>query len=371
MTSVSDYFASTYQEARGKFLAAAEGARARLSSYQLPDLSGPSDEELAVDVAVLGPRDPESVLLLISATHGVEGFCGSGCQVGFFQDKLSDALPPSTATVLVHALNPYGFAHLRRVTEDNVDLNRNFMDFSAPLPSSPLYEEIHEWLVPEDWGGPNRQEADAALQQYIGERGMPAFQAATTGGQYTRPTGLFYGGTAASWSNLTLRRVLEEHFPDSVKKVAVLDFHTGLGPTGYGEPLFPGPQNEVFERAQRWYGPEVTYTDGASATTGINGTSTSATVIGCVPEAFRSLASRAEVTLIALEYGTRPILEVLTALRADNWLHAIPHRETPLRQEIKQQIRGAFYVDTPAWKSAVYGRAADFVLRAGRGLASG
>jgi hypothetical protein len=62
---------------------------------------------------------------------------------------------------------------------------------------------------------------------------------------------------------------------------------------------------------------------------------------------------------------------MLTALRADNWLHAIPSRETHLRAEIKQQIRDEFYVDTLAWKSAVYGRAADFVLRACRGLSSG
>ena len=29
--------------------------------------------------------------------------------------------------VLLHALNPYGFAWLRRVNEHNVDLNRNFL----------------------------------------------------------------------------------------------------------------------------------------------------------------------------------------------------------------------------------------------------
>jgi hypothetical protein len=62
-------------------------------------------------------------------------------------------------------------------------------------------------------------------------------------------------------------------------------------------------------------------------------------------------------------------MDVLTALRADNWLHAIPGRQTPLRATIERQVRDAFYVDSPAWKAAVYGRAADFVLRASRGLA--
>jgi hypothetical protein len=64
------------------------------------------------------------------------------------------------------------------------------------------------------------------------------------------------------------------------------------------------------------------------------------------------------------------VLDIVTALRGDHWLHAVRDRHTPLRQSIERQVRDAFYVDTPAWKAAVYGRAADFVLRTGRGFAS-
>jgi hypothetical protein len=359
---VSDYFSGTFAEAREKFLVAAQAARARLSAYTLPDHRGPGNEQLTVDVATLGPGDPDAVLLLISATHGVEGFCGSGCQVGYLADQLYGALPPRTGAILIHALNPYGFAWLRRVNEDNIDLNRNFQDFSRPLPDSSAYEAIHDWLVPEDWDGSGRRAADAALQQYIKERGMAALQAAVSGGQYTRLTGLFYGGTSPSWSNTTLRRILEDQFPPTAKKLAVLDFHTGLGPAGYGEPIYVGPLDDGFERAKKWYGPEVTSTE--------KGTAASAVVTGALPDAFRGLALSVQVTFLALEYGTRPILDVLAALRADHWLHAIPDRQTPLREPIKRQIRDAFYVDTPEWKAAVYGRAADFVWRASRGLAS-
>src|SRR5205807_10591933 len=84
--------------------------------------------------------------------HGVEGFGGAGCQVGFLIDRLYEALPSSGCALLVHALNPHGFAWLRRVNEDNVDLNRNFIDFSQP-PSSAAYEPLHDWLVPTDWEG--------------------------------------------------------------------------------------------------------------------------------------------------------------------------------------------------------------------------
>ena len=111
----SDYFSAAYAEARVKFRDAARAADARLSEYLLPDLLGPRGESLAVDVAVLGPKAPEAMLLLISGTHGVEGFCGSGCQVGYLADDLAGALPARAGAILVHGLNPYGFAWLRRV----------------------------------------------------------------------------------------------------------------------------------------------------------------------------------------------------------------------------------------------------------------
>src|SRR6478672_7572941 len=119
---------------------------------------------------------------MVSGTHGVEGFCGSGCQVGFLVDRVYEGLPKTVDVALVHALNPFGFAWLRRVNENNVDLNRNFQDFTKPLPPSPAYDEIHDILIPSDWDGEDRQRADSALQTFIKEKGLPSFQAAVTGG---------------------------------------------------------------------------------------------------------------------------------------------------------------------------------------------
>jgi hypothetical protein len=356
----SDFFAATYAEARARFRSAAHAAHARLKSYALSGLRGPDNEELTLDLAMLGPAEPRAALVLISGTHGVEGFCGSGCQVGYLDDRLYEALPPGTASVLVHALNPYGFAWLRRVTEDNIDLNRNFHDFAQPLPSSADYEAIHDWLVPADWDGPSRQAADRALQQYVASRGQRAFQAAATSGQYTRPNGLFYGGTKPGWSNAMLSHILTTDVPKTVTRIASLDFHSGLGPRAYGEPIYGGSA-EGFERARQWYGPEVTNVG--------EGTSTSAPVTGSIAAALEDLVPSAQITHVTLEYGTKPQWEMLNALRADHWLHAIPDRDTPLRAVIKRQIRDAFYPDEPAWKAAVYGRASDFILRASRGLA--
>jgi len=124
--ATSDFFAGSYAEAREKFLAAASAARAELKTFAHPSEHDPNGRALSTDVALLGPRDATRCLLLISGTHGVEGFAGSGCEVGFLEDRLYQALPRGACAVVVHAINPYGFAWLRRVNEDNVDLNRNF-----------------------------------------------------------------------------------------------------------------------------------------------------------------------------------------------------------------------------------------------------
>ncbi len=102
------------------------------------------------------------------------------------------ARPRSIAVLYIHALNPYGFSWWRRVTQENVDLNRNFHDFSRPPPANPQYDEIAHLLVPSTW--PPSPEVNAALQRYMVEHGERALQAVISGGQYTHPQGLFYGG---------------------------------------------------------------------------------------------------------------------------------------------------------------------------------
>ncbi len=92
-------------------------------------------------------------------------------------------------------------------------------------------------------------------------------------------------------------------------------------------------------------------------------------VVSCsVPVFLRRLAPALELTVLALEFDT-PLRRCGAAgLRADAWLHAVPDRRTPHREAIRRQVRDAFLIDSPAWRAAVYGRCADVVLRACRGL---
>ena len=355
------YFAATYSEARGKFLEACADAGVGVVSHRNPFARGPAGEDLNTDVAWVGPEEAPNVVVATSGTHGVEGYCGSGCQVGVLRADLHKELPSDTALAMVHAINPCGFAHTRRVTEGNVDLNRNFREHDEPPPSNDAYEEVHPMLVPVDWDGPARKAADEAIQAFIAERGLRAFQAAVTGGQYVHADGLFYGGQAQVWSNQAWRRIIRSHLGEC-RAIAYIDFHTGLGPRGYGAPIFvDASDSPALARARDWWGDDVT----CPAT----GDSVSAVVHGDMAVALREGLGDAALTPIALEYGTLPVDQVLDALRGDNWLYLHGDPESPQGRTIKRDIRDAFYGDDDEWKSMIWDRAVELVRGACTGLA--
>jgi hypothetical protein len=354
--SAAAHFAQSYAEARAKFLAAGEARGARFFRHVHPSELGAQGEELSIDLVQIGAERAPTLLLLTSGTHGVEGFCGSGCQVALLHDEgFLAALERSGASVLMlHALNPYGFSRLHRTNEDNADLNRNFVDFDAPLPSGGAYAEIHALLLPSVWPPP--EENEAKLKAWIGQHGAKAFQAAVSGGQYAFPDGMFYGGSSPSWSNRCLRAVLRGQAA-SCKRLGWVDFHTGLGPRGHGEKIYAGRDDAAeVARAKAWWGSEVT--------SFFDGSSTSARVSGVVCSAAYGECPQTELTAMALEYGTYPIEHTLQALRADHWLRNHPDVPEAQRGEIKRALRDTFYIDADDWKAMVYEQARAACLQA-------
>jgi hypothetical protein len=357
-----EHFSPDYAEARGKFVAAAKARSLATETHALPERRGAGGETLTTDVALLGRAKAEALLVLTSATHGVEGHCGSGVQIGLLHDDgfVAAVEAARIAVLLVHAVNPHGFSHGRRVNEDNIDLNRNFRDFSRPPPPNPAYADLHPLLLPATW--PPSPENEAAIGAYIARNGEHAFQAAVTSGQHAFPDGLFFGGTHAAWSNRMLRSVLRKHAAGR-RRVGWIDFHTALGPRGHGEKIYAGHDRAAdLERARRWWGADVT--------SFYEGSSTSARVSGMVTGAGYDECPGAQFTAIALEYGTLPLRQVLQALRADHWLHNHPEAAAELRAAIRRQVREAFYVDADDWKEQVYAQARVAALAAVARLAS-
>ena len=71
---VAEYFSNDYFQARAKFLDAASAAGGVVESHLNPNGAGPDGEAIYTDVAVFGDPTLPKVVMIISATHGNEGF---------------------------------------------------------------------------------------------------------------------------------------------------------------------------------------------------------------------------------------------------------------------------------------------------------
>lgn len=336
-------FSDTYLEARQKFLTAAP----RSKGYRC-SVKGPSGEALFTDVAYFGRPDATKLLVLVSGTHGPEGYHGSAAQLLFLRAKFHEELPPSMAVLLVHALNCYGFAWDRRSTAEGCDLNRNFIDFSGPVPPNPEYEELAEHLVPPDLTEEGIRRAEAAIADFRQLHGEDAYRAGSYRGQYTKPGGLFYGGSEPTEARRTLEQIVADFDVALRDNVIIIDYHTGLGPYGYGELQCEQPSGlKGYERAAAIFGPSVTYPD--------LGTSSSINLPGTQDEYWQRILGDRH-TYVALEYGT---YRWSTVLRDEHWL--FKYRPEAVDSELGRQIRNAtkrhFYPQKPDWNEMVLWRA--------------
>ncbi len=348
-------FSPGYRQARAHFLAAAKACAAQVRTCTHPRI-GAQGETLAMDIAVQGPADAAKVLMTTSAVHGIEGFCGSAIQSGLLQHL---TLPPGVAVVHVHAVNPHGFSHARRVNEDNVDLNRNFIDFGQALPVNADYADIHNLLLPEQW--PPTLEETAALQAQAQTWGERRMQRAITSGQYQFPDGVWFGGLAPTWSHRTFRQVLQDHLGQA-RQIAWIDLHTGLGPHGYGERIFACTDTGAsLQRARQWWGSDITSVD--------TGTSQSVPLSGPIQMAIYEECPQAQYTGICLEFGTLPLAQMILAMRADHWLALHPEAAGALQERIRSDMLQAFNPPSGVWQAQVWQQGLQAARQALQGLA--
>ena len=73
-------FPTNYLSGRQRWLAGL-GSKMCCFSYPCPG-GGPEGEALFTDTVWIGPEHAEKVVVLISGTHGVEGFAGSAVERG-------------------------------------------------------------------------------------------------------------------------------------------------------------------------------------------------------------------------------------------------------------------------------------------------
>jgi hypothetical protein len=355
------YFPKNYREGRHAFIEACETSDLGVTARVHPAEQGADGKPLFMDIATIGPREAKKALLLISGTHGVEGYFGSGVQTGLLREGLAKRAPKNAKIVLLHALNPFGFSWDRRVNEDNADINRNFVNHKHP-PRNEAYDALADAIAPRDISPAAIKTANAKLREYAKAHGNFALQEAISKGQYHHADGVYFGGKRESWSAKMLKDVFGEEHLFELEQLLVIDFHTGLGASGAAEMITEDmPGTKAYARARKIWGDRVASSEA--------GESLSAPLTGTIDKRVSEWMERTELTFAALEVGTEPVREVFAALRRDNWLHAFGGLDRPERAQIKKEVRAAFYPDTPEWKNSVWRHAREAVDAALKAIA--
>ncbi|MGI9285093.1 MAG: M14 family metallopeptidase [Pseudomonadales bacterium] len=358
MVSISNCFSLSYQESREKFLTAARDAGAEITSIAHPE-KGPEGEDLFMDIACVGNVDSKVVVIVVAGTHGIEGFCGAGIQINFLRNSEVLQRLQDVKLVLIHGHNPHGFAWLRRVNENNVDLNRNYVDFAESQDMNEAYLGVKDLILPEHYG----EESEKALAEWTEENGLDQFQKIVMGGQRVDPNGLFFGGTSEAWSNKTMREILPNLVANQ-EIVGLMDVHTGLGPYGHGDLIHSYPKgSDEYTALRDWYGDEMI---GINA--GEYGDVVAAVPRGPIVSSLDLLLPDKKSIAFVIEYGTVEFERVLKALRADNWLHIHGDVNSQRGKEIKDEMRACFYCESDEWRKKIWNRGLWSVEKLAEGL---
>ena len=362
MNDFTQSFALDYAGARTKFHATASDLGCALSEYRHPTATGPDGQGLFVDVARLGDTNAPSQLVVVSGTHGLEGLSGSAAQIGWMRSGFARNLPGDVSVLMVHALNPFGFAQGTRTTENNVDLNRNFVDHAAPYPANPGYATLYPHLVPDDWT-PSALTAYAdAVAAFREVHGADVLFDVQARGQYDFPLGTNFGGSQREWSNLVLETIVADHL-GAAERIGFIDWHTGIG--DWGESFFLCFNDEggpLHAEAVRWWGSDR--------------------IVGQKPHSLvrpnyqglvfhgltKFLAGRPMVGAV-IEFGTRGI-NVRRALQLDLWLKFKAEKDSERVRLLQADLHDCFVPVSSHWREGTTEQAISITRQAVEGLAS-
>jgi len=234
LDSQLDYYAETYEASRADFLALLEDVKgywpaAEPSRY----LIEAGNEDLTIDlIRALPIKENKKLIFLSTGLHGIEGYVGAAVVKLFVKEYLHQLNPEDTGLYLVHAINPWGMKHRRRVNKNNVDLNRNFIlkQTNEEQELNQAYDQAHSFLNPQK---PLTSASNPffylKLLHHIFCMGPANFREAVLYGQYRYPQGLYYGGNGFEHSTTVLSSLFQEAASNG-ERFVLIDMHSGYGP---------------------------------------------------------------------------------------------------------------------------------------------
>ncbi|KAF0705793.1 Aste57867_6950 [Aphanomyces stellatus] len=357
------FFSDNYYEARALFRETAAMANATLHTIRFPVNEKTLD--LSIDIAVLRGAKPDSLVVHLSGTHGVEGFAGSAIQSAVLANWTTT--PHDATVVFVHAVNPYGFATLRRVNEHNVDLNRNHLTteaFAARRAMDPNflgYDDLTSFLNPS--ATPTLLESARGILHalvMVATRGFLAVRRAIATGTYHHADGIFYGGQQLEASHTRLHAFFAAQFDlASFAQVVLVDVHTGLGAPGVDTlNIFSNAAVGVDATPARvaaaiGIDDAVVSLDDAGDDSALAGYEHAG---GFAMDGYSATWFPATTAVVGVtqEFGTVSPLAVIDALRREN---AATQARAPHRLAAAEALRDVFYLHhDPMWKFDVGSR---------------
>jgi Protein of unknown function (DUF2817) len=297
--------------ARERFRTASSSLGYQYTAYPIGQ-TAPTGEELTIDVVICNSPKPRQVVVISSGLHGVEGFLGSAIQLALLEEQelIRSALSSGIKVILIHALNPYGFAWRRRWNENNIDLNRNFLLPEEDFQGSPQdYLKFNSFLNPTS--PPLRAEPYILKALWLILRyGMRKLMNTLPVGQYDYPKGLFFGGHLPSATQEILVNSLPKWIGSS-SEVVHIDFHTGLGKWGTYKLLLDIPAtSEAYSRLAQHFG--------GNAVEPFEPEGVSYKIRGGLGTWCQHLLTECRYDLLTAEFGTYSTIQVLKALRDEN-----------------------------------------------------
>lgn len=354
MKDALDYFSPDYAAARERFRASARVAGAAPDVLELA-ARGPSGETLTIDIAWLGAQHPRCVFLHTCGLHGVEGFAGSAIQLALLARP--PAIDAHCAVVLVHVLNPYGMAWLRRANEHNVDLNRNFPGEGNSWSGAPaLYRKINRLLNPATPPGFDFFSLRALTR--VALHGFRPLKQAVAEGQYEFERGLFYGGKRPERGPQLFIDWISRRL-GAAEQVFALDVHTGLGRPGEETVIAGSTSNATSaEGLGDALAREVVAPSAES--------DVAYTIRGGLGDALRDALPHAAVDSVVQEIGTCSPVAVLHALREENrWHH---FGKAHLEHHAKRRLREALCPSAPQWRNQALAKGVALAVRSAQWL---
>lgn len=327
-------------------------------SKSLHPLSDPQGKPLHCSSGWWGPKDAERVLLMVSGTHGNEGWAGSAIQIDVIERGMLNLLPDNTAMLMIHLINPWGCAWRRRENEDNADLFRDLIYYKPELFSddSRYTDEVAQALTLGDYTASARATSDVATQRFIDKYTELELVHIMRAGQFRYPKAPSYNGGGISWS-FRLYKEWVARFLGSAKQVYCIDIHTGFGQYGEGI-LIPyyqpeGPESAKLAYLQKTYGTEHVFVGGFDPG------------IPSHPRMPYDIAMdfMPQLSMIStgLEFGTYDLVDGINLIKYMNYLFTEGDPLQPERQDLVDQYNQLSYPDKDDWRGMVLVRAREVI----------